>query len=144
MEIFKTIAVIIGGILSFISLIGICSKGGRTFIKNLFKKNTSEIHATNEQQNKDIEDIKGLLTQIAVDLDLVKDSSKQQLRNIIKNVYYRYRLEKKIPIYERKTADVMYELYHKGFHSNSYITLLYKEICKWTIDTTTERELDED
>jgi hypothetical protein len=144
MEIVKDIAAAIGLILSIISLMTIFTKGGRTFVKNLFKKNTQEINDTNCQQNKDIEEIKQLLNKSSVDMELVKDGVKQQLRNTIKNIYYKYRVEKRIPIYERKTADATYALYNGGFHSNSYISLLYQEICKWDIDEALDRDIDED
>ncbi len=143
METVKDIAVIISLILSTITLITIFAKGGKTFIKNIFAKNTQEITDVNYQQNKDIEEIKGLVEKLSVDLDLVKDGVKQQLRNIIKNIYYKYRMEKRIPIYERKTVDVTYLLYREGFHSNSYINLLYQEICKWEIDDSLERGIEE-
>ena len=144
METVKDIAVIISLILSTITLITVFAKGGKTFIKNIFEKNTQEIADVNCQQNKDIEEIKELIEKLSVDLDLVKDGVKQQLRNIIKNIYYRYRMEKRIPIYERKTVDVTYLLYREGFHSNSYISLLYQEICKWEIDDSLERGIEED
>ena len=144
MEIVKDIAAAIGLILSIISLLTVFTKGGRTFVKNLFKKNTQEINDTNCQQNKDIEEIKQLLNKFSIDMELVKDGTKQQLRNTIKNIYYKYRIEKRIPVYERKTADATYILYSEGFHSNSYISLLYQEICKWTIDDTLDRGIDED
>lgn len=143
METVKDIAVIISLILSTITLITVFTKGGKTFIKNIFEKNTQEITDVNCQQNKDIEEIKGLIEKLSVDLDLVKDGVKQQLRNIIKNIYYKYRMEKRIPIYERKTVDVTYLLYREGFHSNSYISLLYQEICKWEIDDSLERGIEE-
>lgn len=144
METVKDIAAIIGLVLSIITLTTVFTKGGRTFIKSIFKKNTQEITDVNCQQNKDIEEIKELIAKSSIDLELVKDGVKQQLRNIIKNIYYRYRTEKCIPIYERKTADATYILYSEGFHSNSYISLLYQEICKWTIDDTLDRGIDED
>jgi hypothetical protein len=144
MEIVKDIAAAMGLILSIISLLTVFTKGGRTFVKNLFKKNTQEINDINCQQNKDIEEIKQLLNKFSIDMELVKDGTKQQLRNSIKNIYYRYRVEKRIPIYERKTADATYALYNGGFHSNSYISLLYQEICKWDIDEAMGRDIDED
>lgn len=144
MEIVKDIAAAIGLILSIISLLTVFTKGGRTFVKNLFKKNTQEINDINCQQNKDIEEIKQLLNKFSIDMELVKDGTKQQLRNIVKNIYYKYRIEKRIPIYERKTADATYILYSGGFHSNSYISLLYQEICKWDIDEAPDRDIDED
>ena len=58
METVKDIAAIIGLILSIITLITVFTKGGRTFIRSIFKKNTQEITDENCQQKKDIEEIK--------------------------------------------------------------------------------------
>ena len=61
MEIIKNIAAIIGCILSIISLITLCTKGGRAFIRNFFKRNTKEIQDENERQTSDIQQIKKTL-----------------------------------------------------------------------------------
>lgn len=143
METIKNIAAIIGCILSVISLITLCSKGGRAFIKNLFKKNTEDIVQENEQQSRDIEEIKGTLNKLAKDFDAMKEVSIQECRNTIKNIYYKYEKERKIPLYERKTADKTYEIYHDKFHENTYAALLYQEICKWEIDTLSYKDLEE-
>ena len=142
METIKNIAAIVGCILSVISLITLCSKGGRTFIKNLFKRNTEEIVQENEQQTRDIEEIKHTLNQLAIDFDAVKEVSIQDCRNTIKNIYYKYEKSKKIPLYERKTADKTYAIYHDKFHKNTYAELLYNEICKWDIDTLSYQDLE--
>lgn len=143
METIKNIAAIIGCILSVVSLITLCSKGGRAFIKNLFKKNTEDIVQENEQQSRDIEEIKGTLNKLAKDFDAMKEVSIQECRNTIKNIYYKYEKERKIPLYERKTADKTYEIYHGKFHENTYAALLYQEICKWEIDTLSYKDLEE-
>lgn len=144
METVKDIAALVGLVLSIITLITVFTKCGNTFIKSIFKKNTQKITDENCQQKEDIEEIKELIGKLSTDLDLVKDGVRQQLRDIIKNIYYKYHTEKRIPIYERKTVDVTYLLYSEGFHSNSYISLLYQEICKWSIDDSLEKGIDED
>ena len=45
METIKNIAAIIGCILSLISLITLCTKGGRAFIKSIFESNTKWLPA---------------------------------------------------------------------------------------------------
>lgn len=144
METFKNIAAIVGCILSVFSLITICTKGGRNIIKYVFQKNTKEISDINKQQTKDIEDIKNTLKLVLVKTEAEEEFIKQQCRNVIKNIYYKYQKDKKIPLYERKTADITYNIYTATYNGNSYATLLYKEICKWEIDTVSYQNLIEE
>ena len=69
-------------------------------------------------------------------ISVLEEHSKQQCRDTIKDIYYRYYEKKKIPLYERKTADKTYDLYVHKFNGNSYVELLYSEIIKWEIDTS--------
>ena len=144
MDLVKDIAAVIGCIVSFITLVTLCSKGGRAFIRNIFKKNTEELREENQKQSKAIQDIQDTL-QIVVDkLDAEEMILMQECRNTIKNIYYRYQKEKKIPLYERKTADKTYEIYVGKFNGNSYAKLLYDEISKWEIDTVSYDTLEEE
>ena len=143
METIKNIAAIVGCILSLISLITLCTKGGRAFIKSIFESNTKELVEENGQQSRDIEEIKETLNGLAADVKNVRAVSIQQCRDVLKNIYYKYQAEKKIPLYERKTADKTFEIYHERFHENTYAALLYGEICKWEIDTISYQDLEE-
>ncbi len=142
MTVIKDIAAVVGVILSLISLSGICFKSVRVVIKKLFIINTKEIAQSDACQTKDIMEVKEKLDMLTSDMYLIKDASKQQCRNIIKNIYYKYISTKVIPIYERKTADSIYDLYHNGFKGNSYITLLYDQIVTWEVDAS-ERTLED-
>lgn len=144
MELIKDTAAIIGCLLSVISLIAICTKGGRAFIRKIFSENTREIREENSRQSKDIREIKETLDYLTIKVEGFEEVSRQQCRNIIKNIYYSYQKDKKIPLYERKTADAVFETYSKVLHGNSYVTLLYGEICKWEIDTVTFQDLNEE
>lgn len=144
MEIFKDVAAVIGCILSIISLITLTSKSGRAFIQDLFKRNTEDLHKENEQQTSDIKIIKKDLEKVLKKFDALEEVSKQQCRNTIKNIYYKYQKDKKIPLYERKTVDKTYEIYSQIFGGNSYATLLHDEIVKWKIDTISFQDLGED
>ena len=151
METIKNIAAIIGLILSVTSVITLCTKWGRGLICKIIKLNTKDLQDTNERQNKNIEDIKDSLTSLASRMDklydelvIVQNVSAQQCRDTIKNIYYKYHVSKKIPLYERKTADKTYELYCNEFKKNGYAKLLYSEICKWEIDTISFPILEED
>lgn len=134
MEYITLFSTIASAILSLAALITLGTKGGRKLIVNLFKKNTRDIKELNSQQSQNIEDIMVSLQILSSQVESITECSRQQCRNDIKNIYYRYCHEKKIPIFERKTADSIYQIYHNEFHGNSYATLLYEEITKWEID----------
>ena len=141
METIKNIAAIIGCILSTISLITLCTKGGRAFVHGFFKRNTKEIQDENERQTSDIQQIKKTLDLMLLKIGGLEEVSMQQCRDTIKTIYYKYCKDKRIPLYERKTADRTYQIYTTIFHGNSYASLLYKEICKWEIDTISYQDL---
>lgn len=141
MEIIKNIAAIAGCILSIISLITLCTKGGRAFIQGFFRRNTKEIQDENKRQTADIQHIKKTLELMLNKFAGLEEVSMQQCRDTIKTIYYKYQKDKRIPLYERKTADRTYYIYTTVFHGNSYAALLYKEICKWEIDTISYQDL---
>ena len=141
MEIIKNIAAIVGCILSIISLITLCTKGGRAFIRGFFRRNTKEIQDENKRQTADIQHIKKTLELMLNKFAGLEEVSMQQCRDTIKTIYYKYQKDKRIPLYERKTADKTYHIYKTIFHGNSYASLLYKEICKWEIDTISYQDL---
>lgn len=135
MEVIKDIAAVVGVILSIITLLTLCTQAGRAAIKAIFKKNTQEIQEENRQQHEDIETIKTDLSSLLSKIDAMEEVSIQTCRNTIKEIYYKYQKQKKIPLYERKTADATHKIYVEKFHENSYEKLLYNEIIKWDIDT---------
>ena len=144
MELIKNIAAVVGCIVSIITLLTLTTKGGRNFVIKLFKKHTKELVDTNQKQSEDIAHISNDLHTILEKLDVLEEVSKQECRNIIKNIYYKYQATKKIPLYERKTADKTYELYHETLKGNSYIVLLYNEIIKWEIISVVDRDVMEE
>ena len=140
LDILRDLSMGLGIILAVISLLNLYSGFRRKWLKKIIEELTQDFVKINSQQNSDIEKIKKITEQIPQDLELLKDAERQQIKNSMKNIYYRYVTEKRIPIYERKTADAMYILYSEGLHSNSFITLIYKEICKWEIDSTINKD----
>ena len=141
MEVIRNIAAVVGCLVSVITLLSICSKTGRAFITGLFKRNTKTLHEENEQQTKDIREIQNTLNLMMIKFSALEEVSMQQCRNTIKNIYYKYCTVKRIPLYERKTADKTYRIYTEVFHGNSYASLLYKEICKWEIEPPDSQDL---
>ena len=135
METVKNIAAILGCVLSAISLITFCTRSGRAFVRNLFNNYTHTLVEENQQQSRDIAEIRQSVLQLNDKINALEEVSKQQCRDTIKNIYYKYYKTKKIPLYERKTIDYTYSIYNSIFHGNTYAELLYKEICSWEIDT---------
>lgn len=144
METVKNIAAIIGCILSFLSLSAICTKAGRAWIKSFFKRHTQELQEENQRQASDIKEIKEILSKMTVQINGLSQVLKQQCRDVIKNIYYKYYKCKKIPLYERKTADATYKMYKDIWNGNSYAKILYNEIIKWEIDTVSVDHIEED
>ena len=144
METVKDIAALLGVILSFISLITLTSKAGRSFISSVFKKNTQSLQDTNKKQTEDLQSIHQDLNLILKKVEGLEELSKQQCRDVIKDLFYRYKDSQKIPLYERKTADKTYKIYKDVFDGNSYAALLYEEICKWEIDAHSYQDFNED
>ena len=142
MEVLKDVAAIIGLVLSVITLLTLCTKGGRSAIKSIFKRETKDIVEENKQQTEDIASIKNDVETLLSKLDVISEFSRQQCRNNLKHIYYKYCRTKKIPLFERKTADKVYELYVKKLKGNSYANLLYHEIEKWEIDNITYKDQD--
>ncbi len=151
LEIIKDIAAVIGCLLSLISLITICTKKGRAIVRNFVLKNTEDIQKENQRQADDIEEIKDLISELSVRFDefgerfdAVEENARQQCRSTIKHIYYKYQASKRIPLYERKTADKTYDIYHNQLHGNSYIALLYEQIAQWEIEKITGADLIEE
>lgn len=140
-ELVKDVAAVLGVILSLASVIALCTKGGRKIVYLIIRKHTQELHDVNVQQDESIEEIKESLKAVNQRLDELSASHdaicqvlKNQCREAIKNIYYRYKNEAVIPLYERKTADEAYNLYSNIFHGNSWAETLHNEIVQWKID----------
>ena len=130
METLKNVAAIVGLVLSVISLITLTSKGGRAFIKSLFKKNTKTIVDENVQQTKDIKDIKEILGKLTTRVGAIEEESRQQCRNVIKDIYYKYQDTRQIPEYDMKTLIRTYDIYTKLGAENTYATYLYTQMTQ--------------
>lgn len=142
MEIVKNVAAIVGCILSIVSQFTLCTKSGRRIIKSQVEKNTQTLQEQNTEQNKKISDLTTKVELMLDKFDGLEEVARQQCRDTIKTIYYKYCNDKKIPLYERKTADYTYKIYTERFHGNSYAALLYSQIVQWEIDTQSYQDLD--
>lgn len=152
METIKNIAAIIGVILSTASLITLCSKPVKKFIASLFKKygNDSDIEELkkaferlSDSMNTHIETTENLIKVINENSNISIEFTKQQCRNIIKQIFYRYYESKTLPLYEHKTLMSIKDIYINQCHGNSYAQEMLDIMSSWSIDYT-QSCLDED
>lgn len=142
-DVVKNIGSLLGLFLSFASAVGVVAKFQNKHYKRLFDEHLEEIRKNDKKQTEEITEIKDTLNNLTTKVDslekrfdVVEDFNAEICRNTIKDIYYQYNKTQKIPLYERKMADSLYQMYSEQFHQNSYGQLLYQEICKWEIDPT--------
>ena len=153
-DVVKNIGSLLTLILSGVSFAGIMTKFLHKRYDRMFDEHLEEIRKNDKKQAEEITEIKDTLNNLATKVDsletkvdskvdslekrfdVVENFNAEICRNAIKDIYYKYNKTQKIPLYERKMADSLYKIYSEQFHQNSYVQLLYQEICKWEIDTT--------
>lgn len=149
LEIVKDVSAWLGCASLAIGLICTISKTARSWIANLFAKKKCEDNQKTmidglctklDEYIKSNEEFKNALLE---DMEVQKDFSRDQCRNSIKDIFYRYCGIKKIPLYEFKAATDTFVTYKDKLHGNHYIALLYNEMQKWEIDYTHSFEEDE-
>lgn len=91
---------------------------------------------SDSEQSEQIREILEILISVNTRLENTEEVARQQCRDKLKDIYYKYCDKKVIPLFDRKTADATYALYTKKLNGNSYAALLYKEIVSWAIDPT--------
>lgn len=142
-DVVKNIGSLLGLFITVTSAIGIVIKFQNKRYDRLFDEHLEEMRKNDKKQTEEITEIKDTLNNLATKVDslekrfdVVEDFNAEICRNTIKDIYYQYNKTQKIPLYERKMADSLYQMYSEQFHQNSYGQLLYQEICKWEIDPT--------
>lgn len=108
---------------------------------NELSKNIQEFSRKQDEHLKTYEDkIQNLENLMEIDTEFVRT----QCRAIIKNMFYKYCKEEKLPLYEYKTLLKVEELYVVKCHGNSFAGDLIKRMKKWEIDYSNNIELEED
>ena len=134
MEALKFASTLISTVVALMTFITLVSTRFRTKITGFFKERNDRVDEINNTQDERIENIEANLKVISEDNRLVKEFMRQQCRDHIKNVFYRYRNTQVIPYYEWQSMDAAYKIYHDGLKYNHDITCLYEQISKWQID----------
>lgn len=142
MEIVKNTAAILGCLSVAIGLILTVSKTVRHWISASFNKKQCDaglkvtVNDLCDRLSTYIKSNEEFKKTIFEDMEMQKDFAKEQCRNIIKDIFYRYCDTKVIPLYEFKVATDAFEFYHDKLHANHYITLIYNEMTTWEKDYT--------
>lgn len=97
------------------------------------RKSIEELSAKQDRHFKMYEDkIQNLENLMDIDTEFVRT----QCRAIIKNMYYKYCKEEKLPLYEYKTLLKVEELYIIKCNGNSFAGDLIKRMKTWEIDSS--------
>ena len=142
METIKNIAAILGAILSLSAVITLCCKPIKTYIANKLSRYLQDQQQADD--NKAIHDALARLEQklddIKNDNDITVDFTREQIRGIIKDMFFQYYDSKMLPLYEHKWLLKLEKLYVERLHSNSFIKELIDEMKKWPVDYSKVRE----
>ncbi len=141
METVKNIAAILGAILSLSAVITLCCKPIKVYLASALAKYKKE-----QQEQIDEQTLKETLARLELKLDVIKsanditvDFTREQIRGIIKDMFYTYYDDKTLPLYEHKWLLKLEDLYVNRLHSNSFIKELIEEMKKWPVDYTKVR-----
>lgn len=102
-------------------------------ISELSKKQDDHLK-TYEEKMQNVEDL----------MDIDTEFVRTQCRTIVKNMFYKYCKEERLPLYEYKTLLKVEELYVNRCHGNSFAQGLISRMKTWEIDYTNSLELEDD
>ena len=142
MEIVKNVAAILGAILSLASVITLFCRPIKAWLAQYLSKYKKE-QADNER-NQQIQDTLARLEKSIKDIkeanDITVDYTREQIRGLIKEMFYEYYDEKVLPLYEHKWLLKLEDLYIRRLHGNSFAAELIAEMKKWSVDYSKVRE----
>lgn len=142
METIKNIAAILGAILSLASVTTLFCRPIKTWLAQYLSKYKKE-QADNER-NHQIQDTLDRLEKSIKDIkeanDITVDYTREQIRGLIKEMFYEYYDEKVLPLYEHKWLLKLEDLYIRRLHGNSFASELIAEMKKWPVDYSKVRE----
>lgn len=105
---------------------------------------TESIQKLEANQNKWVDMYEEKLTTVEKLMDIDTEFVRTQCRNIVKNMFYKYCEEEKLPLYEFKTLIKIEELYVGKCKGNSFAQELITRMKTWEIDYANSLELEEE
>lgn len=145
METIKNIAAILGAILSLASVITLFCRPIKAWLAQYLDRYKSE--QASSERDKQIQAVLARLEKSIQDIkeanDITVDYTREQIRGLIKEMFYEYYDEKVLPLYEHKWLLKLEDLYIRRLHGNSFASELIAEMKKWPVDYSKVREGDD-
>lgn len=141
LELIKNISSALGLILSASSVAALMSKRAKIAIGNFFKKygNDDDI----SEIKTSLKELKGDVKSIRESNSITVDFTREQCRNMIKDMFYRYCDSEKLPLYEYRLLLLLEDFYIKRLHGNTFVVDIIKKMKTWEIDYS-KAHLEED
>ena len=95
-----------------------------------------------ENVSTPIEEINKNIAVLKEAVEVLKQGTKDVLRQKIMDIYHEYKSERKFPIYVKEKLDELYKDY-KREGGNSYIDKYYDRMSKWDIEFSEDEDDDE-
>lgn len=105
-------------------------------LQSSVEKLTKAIEDLSAKQDKHFKMYEDKIQNLEKLMDIDTEFVRTQCRAIIKNMYYKYCKEEKLPLYEYKTLLKVEELYIIKCHGNSFAGDLIKRMKTWEIDSS--------
>lgn len=90
------------------------------------------VNEVSMEVQRDLEEIKEINKKQNEVIDLLRKNVLDVLRQKIENIYYTYKVEKKLPQYVRENLEELYKDYTSG-GGNHHISKLYQRMIEWEI-----------
>lgn len=136
METIKNIAAILCAILSLASVITLFCRPIKAWLAQYLSKYKKE--QDDNERNQQIQDTLARLGKSIKEIkeasDITVDYTREQIRGLIKEMFYEYYDEKVLPLYEHKWLLKLEDLYIRRLHGNSFASELIAEMKKWPVD----------
>ena len=140
-ELAKNISAVIGCFTGCVGFLSILCKPLRKWFVSFIQRssNQNEVeHSLNEIKEMmaaQAQENRAFQQRIEESMDITIDFTEKQCRNIIKNIFYKYKDAKVLPLHEKKTLLDLEDLYINRMHKNHWGKTLLNEMSTWEVDT---------
>lgn len=144
-EAIKVIGGAAGSIISIITLLTLIVKpmrnGFRRWVYSIAAQSDDHVSKVDMMEIKDIlkhqseqnEQILSELEATKNDMEILKDSNRSTMKNMISSIYNSGRATRKISVNDRESLVHLYDSYH-ALGGNNYTTLIYQEMLEWDVE----------
>lgn len=140
MELVKDIAAVLGLVLTAASVLALVSKNMRNALSRLIRKHSKanevedDIIKTKTMLEAHIQDYETFKQNVRSHDEIMLEYVKTSCRNQIKDIFYRYKETKVLPLYEKKTLMYLEQLYVGALDCNSFAKFMLQEMADWEVD----------